>query len=233
MLRDNTYYWRVRALDAFGNAGQWNLGSPFTKTFDKVPPVTAPSVKNLRMRDNLSDPGSDLDGARLATRRASRSSRGAPFRGVELRGRRLPVRGGGICDWSDTGGFDNWRIKTASTAWTMLGSGWGGVKPYPDARRVSSDGIRAPSPASPTAHGSAPAPIVMRACRRSTASTYLTDETGTSFTWVGPPTGGACSPSCVPGNLGSGDYLLPATGVSTTRMPLFTWNPLAGRQTTS
>ncbi len=59
--------------------------------------------------------------------------------------------------------------------------------------------------------------------------TYLADETGTSFTWRGLPTGGACSPSCAAGNLGSGDYLLPVTGVSTTRMPLFTWNPLAGK----
>src|SRR5918998_5853994 len=40
MLRDNTYYWRVRALDAFGNAGTWNMATPpsFTKTFDKAPP---------------------------------------------------------------------------------------------------------------------------------------------------------------------------------------------------
>ena len=31
------------------------------KTFDKVPPVTAPSIKNLHMRDNLADPGTDVD----------------------------------------------------------------------------------------------------------------------------------------------------------------------------
>ena len=230
MLRDNTYYWRVRALDAFGNAGQWNLGSPFTKTFDKVPPVTAPSVKNLRMRDNLSDPGSDLDGGTPGYQTSVpvltwSAVPGASSYEVDV----FPFEGG-ICDWSDTGGFDNWRIKTASTAWTMLGSGWGGVKPYPDARQVSSDGIRAP-----VAGKSYCARVRARADRDAGLQevygeyTYLTDETGTSFTWVGPPTGGACSPSCVPGNLGSNDYLLPATGVSTTRMPLFTWNPLAGK----
>ena len=53
VYRDNTYYWRVRALDAAGNSGVWNLGPSFTKTFDKVPPVTDPSIKNLRLRDNL------------------------------------------------------------------------------------------------------------------------------------------------------------------------------------
>ena len=33
----------------------------FQKTFDTVPPVTAPSIKNLHMRDNLNDPGTDVD----------------------------------------------------------------------------------------------------------------------------------------------------------------------------
>ena len=61
VYRDNTYYWRVRALDAAGNSGVWNLGPSFTKTFDKVPPVTDPSIKNLHVRDNLSDPGTDLE----------------------------------------------------------------------------------------------------------------------------------------------------------------------------
>ncbi len=44
-----------------GNAGVWNRGPDFVKTFDKVPPVTAPSIKNLHMRDNLADPGTDVD----------------------------------------------------------------------------------------------------------------------------------------------------------------------------
>ena len=60
VFRDNTYYWRVRAFDPDGNAGIWNHGPQFVKTFDKVPPVTAPSIKNMRMRDNLSDPGTDF-----------------------------------------------------------------------------------------------------------------------------------------------------------------------------
>ncbi|HEU4942906.1 MAG TPA: hypothetical protein VFT18_06540 [Gaiellaceae bacterium] len=231
MLKDNTYYWRVRALDAFGNAGQWNLGTPFTKTFDKVPPVAAPSVKNLRMRDNLSDPGNDLDGGTPGYQTSVpiltwSAVPGASSYEVDV----FPFEGG-ICDWSDNDGpEDNWRIKTATTAWTIMGSGWGGVKPYPDARQVSNDGVRAP-----VVGKSYCARVRARADRDSGLQevygdyTYLEDETGTAFTWLGPPTGGACSPSCVAGNLGSGDYLLPATGVSTTRMPLFTWNPLAGK----
>ncbi len=61
VFRDNTYYWRVRALDAAANAGVWNRGPDFVKTFDKVPPVDPPSIKNLHLRDNLADPGTDVD----------------------------------------------------------------------------------------------------------------------------------------------------------------------------
>ena len=72
-LKDNTYYWRVRAIDAFGNAGSWNVGPSFVKTFDKVPPVPGTSVKNVRLRDNLSDPGATWTGSRRGTRPTSRS----------------------------------------------------------------------------------------------------------------------------------------------------------------
>ena len=58
LLKDNVYYWRVRALDPDGNAGVWNYGPSFTKTFDKVAPagpVPGTSIKNLHMRDNLTN----------------------------------------------------------------------------------------------------------------------------------------------------------------------------------
>ncbi|HMI22439.1 MAG TPA: hypothetical protein VK496_05940, partial [Gaiellaceae bacterium] len=61
VFKDNTYYWRVRAIDPDGNAGVWNLGPSFTKTFDKVPTVAPPAIKNLHLRDNLTDPGTDTD----------------------------------------------------------------------------------------------------------------------------------------------------------------------------
>ena len=64
VLKDNVYFWRLRALDPDGNAGVWNYGGSFTKTFDKVAPagpVTGTSIKNVRTRDNLADPGTDLD----------------------------------------------------------------------------------------------------------------------------------------------------------------------------
>lgn len=60
LFKDNVYYWRIRAIDPDGNAGIWNVGPSFTKAFAKSPPVTAPVVKNL-LRDNLADPGTDVD----------------------------------------------------------------------------------------------------------------------------------------------------------------------------
>ena len=59
LLANNTYYWRVRAIDASGNAGAWNSGESFRKVFDDV----TPTVPGLRMRDNLADPAVDTEPA--------------------------------------------------------------------------------------------------------------------------------------------------------------------------
>ena len=226
MLKDNTYYWRVRALDAFGNAGQWNLGTPFTKTFDKVPPTTPPSVKSLRMRDNLSDPGSDKDPDTPGYQTHVPVLTWSPVPGASSYEVDVFPFEFGACNWS-ANSFDTWRIKTATTAWTPLGAGFSGVKPYLDARPVSSDILKRP-----VAGRSYCARVRARADRDSGLQevygdyTYLADSTGTAFTWLGPPAGDFCTPSCNHGNLGTDDYLLPATGVATTRMPLFTWKPM-------
>ena len=48
ILPNNVYNWRVRAKDAEGNFGQWNVGTPFDKHFGNVPPTVA----GLALRDN-------------------------------------------------------------------------------------------------------------------------------------------------------------------------------------
>ena len=73
VFKNDTYHWRVRAIDPDGHAGMWNVGPVFQKTFDNVPPVTAPSVKNLHMRDNQNDPGVDQDAGTAGTRPMPRS----------------------------------------------------------------------------------------------------------------------------------------------------------------
>jgi hypothetical protein len=42
-----TLYWRMRAIDANGDAGTWNNGQPFTEAFDQE----SPSIANLHLYD--------------------------------------------------------------------------------------------------------------------------------------------------------------------------------------
>jgi hypothetical protein len=229
VFRDNTYYWRVRALDAAGNAGVWNRGPDFVKTFDKVPPVTAPSIKNLHMRDNLADPGTDVDSGTAGYQTNVPilewdSVPGASSYLVEV----APLSGG-ICNWGGTG---SWRVTSSVPSWTPLGSPYSGAKPYPDAIQVAYDFTTL------TLNQSYCARVRARGERDTTNQdvygdfTYLEDGTGTgqAFKWVGPQAGGACTPSCNTGYLGSDDYLLPARGTLTRLSPLITWRPLAGKQ---
>jgi hypothetical protein len=230
-LRDNTYYWRVRAIDAFGNAGTWNLGPSFVKTFDKVPPVVGPSVKNVRMRDNLTDPGSDVDGVAAGYQTYVPVVTWDPVPGASSYEVDVSPFESGICNWTSSG-LDHWGAnRTATTAWTPLGHGWNNVKPYSDALPVANEG------AGLVAGESYCVRVRARSDRERDGIsevygdyTYINSGTAPAFEWPGPPSGGACSPSCATGYLGSNDYLLPATGVTTTRMPLFTWKPLAGKQ---
>jgi hypothetical protein len=57
LLPNNTYYWRVRALDMDGNAGVWNSGPAFRKGFGGVTPffISGSKRRGLRLRDNVAD----------------------------------------------------------------------------------------------------------------------------------------------------------------------------------
>ena len=92
--------------------------------------MTAPSIKNLRMRDNLADPGTDVDlvTAGLSDERPGPQVGHRPGR-LELPRRRRRHSTGLVCDY---GGITAWRVTTSVPSWTPLGSGWNGVKPYPD-----------------------------------------------------------------------------------------------------
>ncbi len=234
LFENNTYYWRIRALDQAGNAGVWNLGPDFVKTFDNVGPVTAPSIKNLRLRDNLADPGTDVDLVTPGYQTQVPIVTWDPVPGASSYLVEVTYYddGAGICDWTH-GATEHWTSQTAANAWSPLGTGWNSVKPYPDGMSVSTDSNTA------LEAGHSYCVRVRARTDRDTNNqdiygdyTYLDGGTpgGPAFTFTAYATGAACTPSCTNGYLGTGDYVLPAHGTTTGRTPLFTWKPLSGKQ---
>jgi hypothetical protein len=225
VFRDNTYYWRVRALDAAGNAGVWNIGPSFTKTFDKVPPVTDPSIKNLHMRDHLADPGTDLDPGTLGYQTEVPILTWDPVPGASSYLVEVVEKVTGECQWG-TG----WRVNTSVPTWTPLGTGWNQIQPYPvPGLQVAYDFEALSAGKFYCARVRARGERDVQLQEVFGDFTYLNDGSGSSFQWTGPPAGGPCTPSCVVGYPGANDYVLPIRGSSTGRTPLFTWRPLAGR----
>jgi hypothetical protein len=237
LLKDNVYYWRVRAFDPDGNAGVWNYGSPFTKTFDKTAPagpVTGTSIKNVHMRDNATDDTVTADADHDLSN------------GFQTT---VPV-----VSWNSVPGassyevqVSNWNgstcspvvktVKTSVPSWTPLG-------PPPAANPAST---RFPTPAAdlpPITPGSYCVRVSARSDRVGLDEVfgdpvYLkngnTDDTSPnpqapSFTWTGYPSGGATG--CTFGVLYpcSSDYLGPQFGTISGSTPLFTWNALNGAQ---
>jgi hypothetical protein len=117
LLRNNTYHWRVRALDVNGNPGGWNEGPDFVKTFDAV----APSIPNLRVRDNEADParnlGTDADGVRMVQHPIVTWDAVPGAGGYEVQVAKWvkPQSGSPYCEWGDTH-----RFRTPTNSWTPL-----------------------------------------------------------------------------------------------------------------
>jgi hypothetical protein len=216
VLPNNHYYWRLRALDLGGNAGGWNIGPEFEKTFDSV----APTIPGLRLRDNEGEisPGSTTS-VPLVTWEAVP---GASSYDVDV----VPFILGG-CNWTSTRN-DTWKhVRTASTAWTPLGGGWNGQVPggvsYPTA---ANDVTKLPLSGQPYC-----VRVAARSDRDALNGEVVSDWTqlgGTgnpAFTYqaptlASPPSGVLTTPA--------GNYRLPLTGTLAPRMPFFTWNRVTG-----
>jgi hypothetical protein len=241
LLPADTYYWRVRPYDASKNPGAWtqfaDSGSTPQDTFtiaydvDQSSLGGLDSVQNLSLLDSSADPIAWSPGG---------VSTDTPILGWD------PVPGAssyevdvtpftaGSCNWTATG-LVHWDNFTASTYWTPLGNSWNLVKPFNDAHHhiVAQEGITALTPG-----GNYCARVRAERSNDSKGDliygdyTYIGPDDGSdfAFTFSGYPSGGSCTPSCSPGYLGSGDYILPANGSPNQRMPLFTWNPMSGKQ---
>jgi hypothetical protein len=227
LFENDTYHWRIRAFDQAGNAGVWNLGPDFLKTFDNVPPVTGTSIKGLGMQ------GPDADAAAgYQTQIPILTWDPVPGASSYLVDVTRYDTGAGICD-TTADAADHWTSQTAANAWTPLGTDWNGNKPHNDGMAVANDG-----PTGLVPGYSYCVRVRARTDRASTGQDIYGDDTeldwgipgGPAFTFTGYPTGGTCTPSCTNGYPGGSDYELPFTGSTTGLTPLFTWKPLSGKQ---
>jgi hypothetical protein len=220
VLPNNHFYWRVRALDLGGNAGTWNIGPEFDKSFDMVASPDTP-IPNLHLRDNQVDalPAGATTSSPVVT---WDPVPGASSYEVQV----VPFIFGG-CNWTSTSS-DTWtQTRTAATAWTPLGSGWNGRVPggvsYPSA---ANDGGKA------LVSGQS---YCVRVLARSDRDQFnhevvsdwsqLGGNGSPAFTFeapsLDPPPAGPLTTPAV-------NYRLPLTGTITPRLPLFTWTPVAG-----
>jgi hypothetical protein len=232
-LADNVYYWRVRAIDGSGNQGVWNEGPQFSQRFDKVPPVLAPSIENLHMHDYLTDaPATDQDGAVDGFQTKVPLVMWNPVPGASAYEVNVVPYESGLCNWGASS-LRKWTSFTATNAWTPLGTG-STDEPFPPGSAV---GSASKDFVSLTQGQPYCVRVRARSGHNSTSVeiygdfTYLEDETtGWTFVWTGPPTTSPCSPSCTANYLGADDYLFPLRGTTVGRMPVFTWEPLDGKQ---
>jgi hypothetical protein len=233
VLKDNVYYWRVRALDPDGNAGVWNYGGSFTKTFDKVPPagpVPGTSIKNLRMRDNLGDPGTDVDAGTAGYQTRVPVVRWDPVPGASSYELQITNWTGTTCAWATA----FYLRTTAVTEWSPLARPGGNPVVWQGA--VAQD-------FPPLTPGTYCFRVRARSDRAAGNQevwgdyTYLqngnvdsTAPLGPAFTWTDypDPSDPGNSAPCAFGYPCAGDYLQPVTGTTSGRTPLFTWKPLAG-----
>jgi len=234
-MKDNVYYWRVRAFDPDGNAGVWNYGPSFTKTFDKTAPagpVTGTAIKNLHMRDNVTNDTLTADadhnlanGYQTTVPVVSWD----PVPGASSYEVQISYWTSGACTPVAL------TVKTSVPSWTPLG--------YP---ATNPAGSLFPNPASDFTQllqGPDKSYCVRVSARADRVNfdevfgdpTYLkngnTDDgspnpAAPAFTWTAAPSGTAAAcPFFYPC---STDYLGPQTGTVAPGTPLFTWNGVSG-----
>ena len=226
---DNAYFWRVRAVDAAGNAGNWNDGPNFGKAFAET------QVTNLHMRDNVNDPGVDVSGSGGYQTHVPIVSwdpvPGASSYEVEVTPYEVVGTGDPpVCNWT-AASVKHWKNVTATTAWTPLGTGWNLGKPYASTLNVANDLSTALLPGASYCVRVRPRDIDSTILGKVMNGdfTYLNGPNNPAFQWIGPPTGEPCPFEECNGYLKPEHYVEPMRGVTVGRMPLFTWRPIQGK----
>jgi hypothetical protein len=217
------YWWRVRAIDAAGNAGEWNYGRPFDNTY-------TPQI-HLQLQDNLGATPVDRDPTtpdlvdtwapaivwNQVPGASSYEVRVVPY--VQV-----PGTSTSVCNWSSTAS-DAWSVVTAATAWTPLGAP-GPHKPTGVLTDLSpsNDGLHQPEDGTPYC-------VRVRARRdrdaknREVVSDWATMGGGTApaFRYLAPP-----EPTGATLAMSAGDYVQPVMAATHSWMPLLSWKPVDG-----
>lgn len=222
VLPNNSYYWRVRAVDLDGQAGAWNQGTPFAKTFDAV----SPSIPNLHMRTNVTDSPADEDPATPTVDLSHPIVRWDPVAGAASYHVQVVPYESSVCNWTSPGS-EKWDVTTATTAWTPLASAWNNQTPGLATRTVSFDTFRALQDGnSYCVRVRAQSDRDVKGSPVVSAWTQLGGSNKPAFKWKDPGVpGGSGAPLAT---ATSSTYREPQHGSVTGRMPLFTWNPVQG-----
>jgi hypothetical protein len=225
-LPNNTYFWRVRPINAQGADGVWTTGTSFTQYFDTIPPITAnaPTITNLHLRDELSDNGPEPAGwATSSPILVWNRVAGASAYDLDVYTMRPDT---GVCDlqWAADNAQDL-HVTTPLTAWTPL-SKPGSSPPYPS----TGTSIEKESPLVAGAHYC----VRIRAVSETSSTGQPIYGDYTFLPAPGTPPGSGAftyAPTTAPGSIAlpqASDYLSPIGGVVRTQTPLFTWKPIAG-----
>lgn len=216
-LPNNTYHWRLRAINVDGQAGAWNRGTSFRKTFDDV----VPTIPNLHMRD-LDAAGTDVDPTTPTVLDmnypivAWDPVPGAASYQLEI----TEFDSGSGCDWSDLA----WNIETAATAWTPLGRHTADESPVPNGPSVAEDGLQ-----SQLTPGSSYCVRVLAINDVISEWTYLATDTTPAFRYLAPPSGGLpADGNSASFRMPSAAYTQPGVNELSTSLPLFVWQPITG-----
>ena len=230
VLLNNRYYWRVRAIDADGHFGDWNVWGDgagnawFRKTFDTRDPGDPTfSINDLRLVDRNGDtlPSSLTDMPILTWEPVIGAS------AYEVEVRRWT---GAVC----TDAYEYWYTRVATNAWTPLGPQTTG-DPWQNASR-------APTTELPQLVAGNQYCVRVRAQtdkgKDATGTTrdvfgdwtYLVGDLDpgvglVSFEFAGYPDDPCVAPCPTPPYPAASDYGLPLDGSTPTRAPYFTWTP--------
>jgi hypothetical protein len=213
-LPNNTYYWRVRAINVQGAEGVWTQGASFLQPFDTIPPLppNEPTVGNVHMRDEFGDNGPEPAGWQTSTPILVWNQ----VTGASAYDLDVYTMTNGVCDIQSAA--QDFHVVTPLTAWTPLGAN-PGTLPYP----ATGTSVEKAS-TGPIAGDHYCVRIRAEGETSSTGQRVFGDYTflDNAFTYEPAPASGSVAlPS-------ASDYLVPSAGALTKQTPLYTWRPIAG-----